>query len=242
MKFFKKLLYLILLTLISFSYGDEFKNVCSNESNLIQHHSKETGILKSSRNISSFVAGNKGDAKSGSINTSENNINDPCANADCKPDKFNSPYYKIPYEKLRDLEFLNYEDFGVVLLNNGILNAEILKEYNFKDKDKDNSNYIDFENEAMLTINPNPSNGKVKSIDYDFSMCSSISSIDIDRMRKILKIFKNNNLENSFFKFDFTKKNNEDSLTTTSYGRNGIIYEISCNIKSKKGQFHIYKK
>ena len=58
----------------------------------------------------------------------------------------------------------------------------------------------------MLTINPNPSNGKVKSIDYDFSMCSSISLIDIDRIRKILKIFQNNNLENSFFKFDFTKK------------------------------------
>lgn len=94
----------------------------------------------------------------------------------------------------------------------------------------------------MLTINPNPSNGKVKSIDYDFSMCSSICSIDIDRIRKILKIFKNNNLENSFFKFDFTKKNNEDSLTNTSYGENGIIYEISCNIKSEKGQFHIYKK
>lgn len=183
---------------------------------------------------------NRGDAQFGSMNTSENNINDPCANADCTPDKFNSPYYKIPYEKLRDLEFLNYEDFGVVLLNNGILNAEILKEYNFKDKD--NSNYIDFENEAMLTINPNPSNGKVKSIDYDFSMCSSISSIDIDRVRKILKIFQNNNLENSFFKFDFTKKNNENSLTNTSYGENGIIYEISCNIKSKKGQFHIYKK
>lgn len=183
---------------------------------------------------------NRGDAQLGSMNTSENNINDTCANADCTPDKFNSPYYKIPYEKLRDLEFLNYEDFGVVLLNNGILSAEILKEYNFKDKD--NSNYIDFENEAMLTINPNPSNGKVKSIDYDFSMCSSISSIDIDRISKILKIFKNNNLENSFFKFDFTKKNNEDYLTNTSYGGNGIIYEISCNIKSEKGQFHIYKK
>ena len=183
---------------------------------------------------------NRGDAQLGSMNTSENNINDPCANVDCTPDKFNSPYYKIPYEKLRDLEFLNYEDFGVVLLNNGILNAEILKEYNFKDKD--NSNYIDFENEAMLTINPNPSNGKVKSIDYDFSMCSSISSIDIDRIRKILKIFKNHNLENSFFKFDFTKKNNEDFLTNISYGENGIAYEISCNIKSKKGQFHIYKK
>ncbi|MCG7219398.1 transporter [Acinetobacter sp. AG3] len=187
-----------------------------------------------------YVSKNKSDINFESMEASENRVNDPCANADCTPDEFNSPYYKIPYEKLRDLEFLNYGDFGVVLLNNGILNSEVLKEYNFKDKD--NSNYIDFENEAMLTINPNPSNGKVKSIDYDFSMCSSISSIDIDRIRKILKIFQNNNLENSFFKFDFTKKNNEDSLTNTSHGENGIIYEISCNIKSEKGQFHIYKK
>jgi len=151
-----------------------------------------------------YVSKNKSDINFESMEASENRVNDPCANADCTPDEFNSPYYKIPYEKLRDLEFLNYGDFGVVLLNNGILNSEVLKEYNFKDKD--NSNYIAFENEAMLTINPNPSNGKVKSIDYDFSMCSSISSIDIDRIRKILKIFKNHNLENSFLRFDFIKK------------------------------------
>lgn len=59
MKFIKKLLYLSLLPLTSCSHGDELKNLCSNGSNQIQHHSKETSILKSSRNISSFVAENK---------------------------------------------------------------------------------------------------------------------------------------------------------------------------------------
>ncbi|KAF5272949.1 hypothetical protein FQR65_LT17286 [Abscondita terminalis] len=76
----------------------------------------------------------------------------------CTPEKFNSPYYKIPYEKLKDLEFLNYENFGTVLLSKDVLSSEILKGYSFKDKD--NSNYIDLENQAMLTINPNPSTGK----------------------------------------------------------------------------------
>ncbi|WEI22224.1 transporter [Acinetobacter bereziniae] len=126
---------------------------------------------------------NKGDAQLEAHSVNKNNINDPCFNSDCTPEKFNSPYYKIPYEKLKDLEFLNYENFGTVLLSKDVLSSEILKGYSFKDKD--NSNYIDLENQAMLTINPNPSTGKVKSIDCEFLTCSSIQLIDKDRIKKL---------------------------------------------------------
>jgi hypothetical protein len=182
---------------------------------------------------------NKGDTQLEAHSVNKKNINDPCFNSDCTPEKFNSPYYKIPYEKLKDLEFLNYENFGTVLLSKDVLSSEILKGYSFKDKD--NSNYIDLENEAMLTINPNPSTGKVKSIDYEFLTCSSIQLIDKDRIKKIINIFKNTKVNEGFFKFDINNIK-EGFSTNTIYNGDKIVYEISCDIKSQNGQFHIYRK
>jgi len=47
-------------------------------------------------------------------------------------------------------------------------------------------------------------------------------------------------VNDSFFKFDFSVS--KQIATNILRDRNSISYEVSCENKSNKGQFHIYKK
>lgn len=171
----------------------------------------------------------------------EKNINNECMNnTDCMPTKFLTPYYSISYDNLKVILPLTMVQFSEKLLQNNIVTSKNMK--NSHVNDKDNPAFIDFENNSMLTLNPDPKNGYIKSIDYEYGNCLTLSVDDKSIISGLSKIFfKHENVE-KILKFNIKQKNNNEMIINSDQLKSGVIFESVCDVASGKGQFNIYRK
>ncbi|MEN8282932.1 hypothetical protein [Acinetobacter gerneri] len=171
----------------------------------------------------------------------EKNINNECMNnTECMPTKFLTPYYSISYDNLKVILPLTMVQFSEKLLQNNIVTSKNMK--NSHVNDKDNPAFIDFENNSMLTLNPDPKNGYIKSIDYEYGNCLTLSVDDKSIISGLSKIFfKHENVE-KILKFNIKQKNNNEMIINSDQLKSGVIFESVCDVASGKGQFNIYRK